>query len=562
MNFHRFRVAVSAVAILFAGCDFYRNLVDDHTVTQSTLSLKVLDGWTHEPVPFAVCMDVNRNVTLNADEFGNAMLKKVGTGNYDFTCSSPDYYEVETQFGLGKESASITVSLARLGGPNWYPGRPELQVSVLKIAGIFDRKNSTLRVPGQLLLQAGLHDSSGAFHYVWKSSRFPAILNRESTHPFAKLPYYWASLNSLPTDSVQDTITLIVMAHPGFKGEFGNEYVVDSISLPILWVRNTPPKFNRVSGNGNVKIGCPDRDEKFQVKVSAIDLDGHCDSIVVSSSDPTSIFGNHKIREACYENSLGYINFPVSESFLYDKSQALNLLSNDTAFIKVTAWDDNKQSRDTILKSVPIYQGLPVDSLQITDNKLVHFVNEPIEFRFWAEVNANGLKNLKVNWGDGTNPSVYNLDLDAELLNKKEFLSSHQFLKPGDFKISSVVTDFCGDSASASLSSPIHIRLDSKPVLTVIPPSILTAAAAQNINLRISVSDPDLADHQDKLLLRIFWGDSTSTLDSTTNPGGFSKNFPHSFFFPNPNSTFQIVVQLEDAHFEISDTTFVVSRPK
>ena len=53
--------AALAAGLMASGCDYWRNLVDDRTVTRQRLDIKVFDVWTLQPIPEATCVDRQRD---------------------------------------------------------------------------------------------------------------------------------------------------------------------------------------------------------------------------------------------------------------------------------------------------------------------------------------------------------------------------------------------------------------------------------------------------------------------------------------------------------------------
>jgi hypothetical protein len=541
----RWHLAFTLATVLsVSGCDYWNNLVETKAVTRPTITLTIRDAWTNEPLPNTQCSETSRHLFLNPDGLGNILIPEATSGDYLFECAAAYYHNSKVNLRIEKKSTNLTIGMARLGGANWYPNEPARQVSIFLDSGNF-------RAPGKPSFVASPFDGLGIFHYRWKSSRYPN-LNRESEGKYGTLRTFQFNLEPLVVDEVFDTLTVYVRAKLGSEPE----YDVDSLQMPIVWTRNHKPSFT-IQGSTvpNLQVGCIDSVYKIKFSAEDGDEDGQC-YIEFSSADSSSSLGKKNYPSTC---GAGQIYLPLLNPFkkFGDIEEDTTLkVTND---LKVTVWDDNGESNITSISFITTPHFIPKVSVQNVDTRAVHFSRGPaIEFRVKSSASRTFLSRLILNWGDGELDTL-GFGYPPQDSEDKKYI--HQYLNPGDFKVSAKIRDGCGIEREASLLENVHVKANDEPILSVTAIGYQLLDTIPSYQIQISASDRDLASGMDSLFIYINWGDGKPEprIQVKTNDIGRNWTLSHVYTKPPLNATeYSLTVEVRDANAGIRDTLLLV----
>jgi hypothetical protein len=539
-------ISLGIVASCFlAACEYWNNFVDEKSITQVTLSIKVQDAWTGEAISQAVCEDTARNIMLRTGDDGLAFLENASTGDYQFLCQGLSYHDAIKTFSLGKTPLPITATLVRLGGPDWYPEHPDRQFH-------FNRAEGNLRVPGNQVFRTTLNDTSGKILYKWKSSKHPQ-LGRDWSSPFFYRNYFTANLTTLASDSVEDTITLFLRARfPGHP-----DYDIDSLKTPVTWVRNIPPELSIFfTTRGFAQVGCPDLDKmEWNLRYIAKDVDGESCNVTFSSDDSTSSVGKFKFTQSCDDQ---FITIPLINSFASIKNTEILKVITHSNVINISAQDDNGQSHDTTMTLITRPHIPPQISITRLSSPSIVYEGKSLAFKFTAQAFSAALVNLEVFWGDGiTRPYEFSDGNSIDSIGKE---LSHAYQKAGKYYVSAKITDGCKDTTRIELPTPINIFSNSIPVLTASTPFTNFVGSKKYHFINITASDADLESLTDSLELRIDWGDG---FVDTIPRKGSSLIFTPNHFYSNPpfdtiNNVYHMQITLTDANGGAASKNFEI----
>ncbi len=527
------------------------------------------DFWTGEALSYGECADSTNAIHLNLDDSGSAELQKMSTGSYTISCSAPSYYDNSAKVQIGKYAVTTTVYLARMGREFWYPDQEERKAKIGRVNGNFQIP-SNLRLKaepfGNLRPTTILTDTSAKFLYVWKSRQFPKI-NRGITNKLIAKDNIWEiRIDSLPNNSVQndsiqdysvqDELTLQVYAHFGIHEDF----LVDSLTMPVVWIKNQKPILKVEINTPTIKFGCAENSTDFIFYYQASDPDGfekNCKEIHFYNSDSTSSLGFVDEVYPCYLDR-GKKTYPLKNIFSPGQGQGLDLNLIKTNFLKITVFDENRDSTDTTLSFPTSHTILPWNSVELVNSQPIHFKGKEETFHFKAKSSYGQLSQLVVNWGD--NSPLLKWDVSFPASDTLDLFFKHKFSDTGSFQISSTIVDACGGSTTKKLRPLLLIQDNAKPslVVNVLPYQMIDTLSYFAINY--IASDRDLESGQDSLFLKVNWGDGSAEppiLIKSKNADS-PKSLLHHYPKRTSTGNFSLGIQLSDANGGSADTLILV----
>lgn len=557
MKGFRTRWLAAALAALFAaGCDYWRNLVDEKPVTQVPLAIEVKDAWTGSPlidVYEPLCEDSARGLSFSISD-GILSLPDAATGRYTLTCRTGPgqgaYFERSKTFDLGRAGGTFVVDMARRGGADWYPEARDWHVWFpLDTVIYFPVKDSILAIP---------FGSGNKFQYLWSFAAHPGLPSRGSHSDYRDEPVF--ALNVLASDvkAGPDTLTLTVKSYLG--GHEKDPYTVGSYSVPFRWVRNQPPQLEASLNSLTFRVGCKDSDQP-RINFRARDPDaGDCDSVVFKSSDANVVFDVSDTREP---KEVQRVMKTCSDTTNPLKVRLKNPFTEPSTArvynrIEFTAWDGNGEKSDTNLVFSSDNNDAPKVEIRRLGTRSTFFPYP--EIQFWIHVNDDfgSPLDITVDWGDGSTPSKP--DYPKGVLDF-EFEVRHVFQDTGVKTVTIQVTDGCGLVRKATVNERIHIIANS-------PPSIILAGQrtepvdAGNIRYRffLSVADANFDNDGDSLTAAyVTWGDGKRDTVRAEELREADIYLDHLYPLPASGSMkYEIVVDVRDAHRGSDDSTFQV----
>lgn len=527
MRSARSLASIASLALLAAGCDYWRNLVDDKAVTHTTVSITVKDAWTGEGLPYADCVDTARHLYQSADSAGTILIPEAATGPYRMTCSRESYSTVEIQFDAGAKDISLGIQLARRGGRDWYPMDSSRQVRAELIGNT--------RVPANFMLRAWPARTDGTLRYSWAFARHPQ-LNRDQASSLAFKPELAPKLESIASDSLEDTVTLKVRAHLYAIPE----YDVDSVKIPILWMRNKKPRLEISTNNRtDAIVGCPD-DGSFTVSVSASDPDGQCLSVRVENTDSNSTLGPRTIVQSCNQKQIA---IPLTDSMSARQIPWRDPLNR----FLVTATDDNNQTHDTefTIRTTPHQR--PTIGIYQNDSMAFSIANYPVRFRITAVDSNASLERLKVDWGDGSKPLDYGFPAGTGPLNA-DF--THPYSVPGNYFVHASIINACGTVSTSALPglNYVHVQANDTPKVAVTDRKYILIGSKPHYSIRLNADDKDLGFAKDTLTLSVNWGDGTEDSTYRSAVALTNKALDHVYETPPADSVYIVGISVIDVY--------------
>ncbi|MDB5049810.1 MAG: hypothetical protein JWO30_2881 [Fibrobacteres bacterium] len=501
--------AATAVGLLAAGCDYWKNLVNEASVTKVPLTLVVRDAWTRNTLPTATCVDSARSLTVTMNDEGLHRFPDAGTGPYNFTCTADDYFPATKHLEVGGDGDSVVVEMARLGEESWYPGDTTRQV-------MFPEPFETLRYPPRFQLASLPKNNGSVFRYAWTFAQ-----NRNLDRPItmARAGLLNLDLAAEARDVAHpgpDTVTVTV--YSALRGP-DSLYVVRTSIMPFQWVRNKLPAFAlENSPPERPRVGCLNS-RPLSFPYTAMDSDGTCQRVVFYTLDTNSSLGNVRFERTCTDHRP--INLPLHNPFT-SLSDSVAYLLDDKLFVEV--WDDNGEvRRDSIeFKSR--------SNIQITagggliDPQPAYFRNTVV--RSWIDgSDVDGpIYGFKVDWGDGSLPARPGILNDA--VHYWRDTTFHIYRDTGNFRITNYAIGDCDPESSLFVFPDrdiIHVRDDTKPKITLDTLGYNTLGDPRSYQIYLRVTDIDADDGIDSLEIVLDWGDGN--LDTmATNKGRSYEN--------------------------------------
>ncbi len=520
--------------LVVGGCDYWRNLVEDHGVSRGSLTLRVRDAWTDSLLPGTLCRDSAHSQTWITDNLGQIQVGDITTGPYQVSCELEGYYPASASINVGPGVAHDSIALARLGGLEWYPKRQDYAVSIVVDSGNF-------RVPGNVLLGCTPGNLNHALKYVWTFSNHSEF-NRTVTSPDAAKPILNLKLNSLHDAQEFDTATITVFATlAGHK-----DYVVGSNFIPIQWSRNKPPSIKFFGPAGFVYTGCGEG--VFDLAFQPEDPDGRCVALTVTSDSQNSSIGAYHFSQQI-NNDLIDLKITIPDKFATLRESGKDFV--DSNLLRVRVWDDNGAYTDSLIPFVVLFNKLPEINFQSLETQNIHFSHQPMHFKISAHDTDSQLARLTVDWGDQSTgyaeipqPGIPHVTENLE----------HIFNNAGSYQIKATIYSQCsgGQPASQSATMNILIRDDSPPAIALLQNLYLAQSPdSGTYALQFSVADADIETGYDRLSITIRWGDGgMDTVTTAPLDPFFRRNFNHTYRTPATDSAYHLTIVAVDAFAE------------
>ncbi|MDB5103127.1 MAG: hypothetical protein JWP91_816 [Fibrobacteres bacterium] len=528
--------AAIAAALTAAGCDYWRNLVDEKTVTRAVVRIKVIDAFTRDPIPEAHCTDPDRGIDRSTDANGEFTLADAGTGPYSVTCTFRwGYYERTGAFEVQRGGADEVIALARHGGEEWYPDDELKQVKVRNL------KLDTIRYPiRSLKMLAGPEDTSAPsrFLYLWSFEKYPE-LNRKGTSYKASSDTF--ELNTLPLAATitggPDVLTLKVLSHLNGTEK---EYEVGTFTKPFVWVRNLLPtlSWNDFS-KAPWKVGCH-TSQPLRLTFTGTDPDGSCKEVRIFNLDSNSTFGYFDSTFKCKTRS---INLPLAKTF--------DTLSSDTSFEKtyslnLSVSDDNGERLDTSLHLTVKSNILPKVNAEIEGRPSEVFTGEPVTILYDAVDPDGSIEQVTTVW-EALSETIKGYG--QYHVNTVQGRQSAVYSDTGRKTIIVLVEDECGDQPNYFLHVKVRKNIPPTAKLEFIREERDKFNDTTYRYFQFSISDKDVLDSLDHYSdIFLDWGDGSPMKDTTQNGVGYNKVVRHHYAgAPGPQG-YTIRLDIHDAH--------------
>ncbi|HKP94837.1 MAG TPA: hypothetical protein VJ385_03670 [Fibrobacteria bacterium] len=514
--------AAAAAGLLAAGCEYWKNLVDDKEVTKVPLTLVVRDAWTREPLS-AYCVENERGIRRATDANGLIRIPEAGTGAYTFTCEAEFFYPGAKTFSLGGAGGSDTVSLARLGLEQWYPEDTSRQV---RLPARFE----TLRFPPNFVLATLPKTAGSAFRYAWTFAR-NKHLDRPITGSRPGLSELVLTSNR-PEEILPGKDTVKVDIYSALRGK-DSLYLVASYSMPFEWVRNKLPVFTNTTWDTatdprNPRVGCDADDPFIHLQFAAMDSDGVCKKAVFFTSDTNSnLKAVHEVRSCTDQRTLDLRLTTLFDSVSDEKA----IVTKNKLYVEV--WDDNNEFRRDSIEFPTRTNVRPRGDFGPVHPQSAYLTHS--EIRLWVKASNpdDVLREMTVNYGDGKSDDA----LKSDNLNAFQDTVSHKYDEPGPKFIIYTVSDLC-PSAFLMLDT-LYLRDNAKPKLLLFDSSNgFSATDPKLYRLHLSVLDPDIRDGIDSAEMVVNWGEGKPDTLMVTRANIDNILVPHRYLTAPQNGVF------------------------
>lgn len=557
----RWPAAAALAAFFAAGCDYWRNLVDDKPVTRVPLAIEVRDAWTGNPLADVyepLCEDSARGIPFPISD-GRISISEAATGPYTITCRTGPgqgaYYERSKTFDVGRSGGALVMDMARRGGQDWYPEDREKQVSF--------PSETLILFPAKGSIRANPFDTSGAFEYHWSFAANSGRLNRGPASEQRNNPIYGLNVLASDVQAGPDTLTLTVKSYLG--GRERSPYTVGSSSAPFRWVRNLPPQIEASLNSITFRLGCGENLNRPRINFRARDPDaGICDSVVFETKDANVVFNVKEAGQAKEVRRLVKICNDTNNPVLVRLTNPFTDPSTArvTNRISVTAWDGNGETSDTVLEFSSDNNDAPKVEFRKLGAQSTFFPFPEVQFSMHVNDDFGVPKDITVDWGDGTRskPDYPRSALDFE------FEVRHIFQDTGFKIVTAYVTDACDTMRADTVRERIHIIANSYPRIFLDRQRTEPVdAGSVRHSFYLSVADANF-DNDGDSLTKVFvsWGDGADTLLSPDKLRAADLYLAHLYPLPASGSVkYPVTVSVEDANRGYDDSTFQaeISRP-
>jgi hypothetical protein len=481
MRFRPLLASVAAAGMLAAGCDYWRNLVDERTVATAHLMVKVRDNFTLETL-VATCTDSGRGLTLvTALGSGQAEIPGAGTGMYTMRCHANwGYYDRIIGFPLTPPGDTVVFGLARLGGElEWYDGDPLWDV---RIRERFD----TLRFPGDFNFSAYPEDPAlKRFRYEWTFAK-ARDLDQTTNKVNAINATYGKRVDTVNAVPGPDTLTLSVWSMLRKDEEF---YPIGTVKRPFVWARNRLPYLKLEQEFDKTRIydvGCPES-QPLRISSTAIDPDGEgeCKSIRFYTVDATSSFGAVDTTFPCTRSEP---RFPLRNTFQ-------TLLSDSglqrESELKISVTDNNGERFDTSLVITTRSNKLPTLLSEIVKGRTFVFTGDSIMVPFELSDGDGVPDSATIDWGAGEGKT--HTDYSTRRVNTLIDTGKWSYSTPGVKKIVLYGFDRCGASVKSEPGS-IVIHANRNPEVKLVYQRDEGSAPNHLYVFKITPSDKDISE--------------------------------------------------------------------
>jgi hypothetical protein len=550
------RLATAAAAaglVALAGCDYWKNLVDDKTLATATLRIQVLDAWTEKPLVDVRCADGKRGIDQNSDRYGEIELLRSPTGLYSITCETEGYWPFTSNLSLPAQGRTALISMARRGGKEWYPDDLDKQVRIQDPPGALPFRE--IRFPSKFQMRAAPEDSLNRFRYIWKFAKATSF-NRDAGSDLRDSSVYTLQNADVPKvqEGWEDTLTLIVKSRlNGNK----NEYLVDSVTRPFTWVRNLRPtiRFSEYS-KAPYLVGCP-TSQPLRVQFTASDPDGLCMDVHFSTlKDTNSSFGRIDTSFQC--NFSKPIQFPLRNVFTVLDTSAALFRSNK---LYVTVKDDNSQTyQDSIVIDTKT-NILPTVAAKFDSAITSAFVHEKVKVRFSVS-DSDGPVQVAVDWGLGPD-GFRTFDFNDFGKNRVDSSAARAYDTAGNYSVHVIVSDNCNISKNYFVGS-IHIKDNALPKVALTYVRKETSGDSTYMVFQLEVTDKDVGDDADRITdVNVDWGEGPSFHDFVTVQANYLKSIRHAYAGPSarPDGKYLLSVDAHDSHGGVGRLDTLITPP-
>jgi hypothetical protein len=536
--------AAAAAGLLAAGCDYWKNLVDDKIIATTSLTVDVRDAYfPQEPMESAHCTDGKHGIDFTTDRSGRAVLHDVPTGIYSLHCSMPQwYYDTTATFAVRAEGGTAVVNLLRRGGADWYPEEEEKWVRI-------QNPENRIRFPGKVNFDAFPFDTTGVLRYQWEFSgqkRFNQYFSSiRSANPALSLV-----TDTSKTSEGEDVVTLTIHARP--KGR--PEYTIGSYVHSFRWVRNKAPICSVWANAYSSKVGCKgaQRPEYVIVHYLASDPDGNCESVVFDSKDPLSSIGVQHLTRYCNDPN-NHVRFDLTNPFPKGQEEVDSMAN----YLTVSAWDDNGEHTDNTLIITTKSNAIPKVTSGRINPGTVFFTGEPISYWISGSDEDGQIRDMYFDWGN--DERSYKPLKEAPAKNLKDTIS-YNYRNPGTVRVTARIIDDCDDTTSYATGEPLTIRRNSDPVIAFTPesPDYTFASGKDLFQFRLAVTDQDVRDKLDKMTTTIDWGDGQTETIARDTASEYSLLMRHHYENSPAAGEYQIRVEVFDSHSGHAEKTLPV----
>lgn len=539
-----------AAGLLASGCDYWRNLVDDKSITRQRLDIKVFDVWTLKPLADAECRDKERGAYPRTPDNGLITVPEAETGHYEITCTHSQYLEFRSTFKLSSQGVQAEIAMARKGGKDWYPDDHDRQVQIEYPVGGFW---TDIRYPSSFQIPSLPKDSANQFRYIWMFSQSPA-LNRYGDSELRASHIYNLDADIDEVKTGRDTLTLIVMSRLNGKGS-GGEYEVGRVSKVFDWVRNRPPVFDTISdmSEQRFKVGCPGSTENrvFRFFFFAKDPDGgRCMGVRVSTRDTNTSLGTvNTFFNDCNRRT---VILPLKSTFYAPSAVSIE---STMSVLYLTAFDDNGDSTVEELKIRTYSNYIPKVTASISGAPTVVYVRDEVKLDYLATDEDGPIMRIITNWGkaDAENEHfVFNNPM--EILGPVEGTDTHIYSTPSPperpYDVTVSVQDRCG-VIETKVIGQLDVRENTPPKITLYLVKREIREGSLSLRIGFTLEDKEVFQDLDKYsLVVVDWGDELKDTLSTGIRKTFDTTLTHLYTTPPRNlEGYTVEIMAKDSHF-------------
>lgn len=547
--------AAVAAGLLASGCDYWRNLVDERTVTRHRLDIKVFDVWTLEPLADAECRDKERGAYPRTPDNGLITVPEAETGHYEITCTHSQYLDFRSTFKLSSKGVQAEIAMARKGGKDWYPDDLDRQVQINYPPSTTPW--TSIRFPSKFAIASQPNDPRGRFRYIWSFSQSPA-LNRDRDSRKVEDTFYAMDASVDEVKEGKDTLTLIVLSgiNGGGKAE---EYEVGRVTKVFDWIRNKPPVFidtltTKLTRENQFKVGCvgtrDHRPFRFNLAATDPDPDGKCTHMRIFTRDSNSSLG--KINMVINDCDFHTLQFPLRNVFDFPDALTSQEMVNT---IYATAYDDNFESTMVSSEFITHSNIIPQVSASIRGGPAVVYIGDEVKLDYRVSDAEGRILRIITNWGkaDAENEHVVYNDPVKES-NLVEGTDTHIYSSPSPperpYDITISGQDLCEVFVTKTIGQLI-VRENTPPKITLHTVRRDIRDGSLSLRIGFTLEDKEVFQDLDKYtLVVVAWGDDLQDTLSTGAQKTFDTTLTHLYTTP-PRTLegYTVEISAKDSHF-------------
>jgi hypothetical protein len=553
----------AAAAVLLAGaggCDYWNNLVEEKTAARADLEVKVIDAWTGEPLAGAACRDSLRGASATADDQGVFRIEGASTGQYEFTCGHPWYFDGAAKAHLTKNGAHAIVKLARKGLSDWY--RDSSRTVAIPLP-----RNGSVRIPLDLDWGATPWDTTGKFRYEWTFLHSPRLnlgqsRGDEPLDPKAYSPRFRRrasqdmGIQAGPDTAILKVYSLLDGSRSG--------YLVGSDTVPFEWVQNRKPYIRFLdqwkSEVRQYKVGCANElPSPPIVGLKAGDSDGVCASLRFRSLSAPSLSIDTPMACVASPNYVYRVPLRFQRPSVPGEQNEIGQYVYDNTFIAEITDDNGEKAWDTLLIQTKTNAAPKVVTARLPSGRASYLQSEPVTFEVKGKDTDGPIKRLELSWTGDSGVGGFDVweNPDPAFGDSLGYRFTESFSQPGVVTWQARVIDACNDTGSMDGTS-LFIRQNHPPTIHVSNFTSSRSPSGDSLRVHVAflltVKDEDATLGDSLTSVGVYWGNDGYQADSAP---AARLPFEHTFS-PGRQDTVLVKILAYDALSSQSDTTFQI----